>query len=382
MGKIKNGLHKMAYKAIAFCTRRKSIIFESTPDFSDNTRPVFDEMLKRGLDRKYNLVWSVTDDKKLPIENPHIRYIFPNSRERWKSFYNNYYLESAKCLICCNRFLTSDGSRQTAFYLSHGTPMKNFSAYYYLPKGIDYCLAADPEVAELVACQFRIDKTKVFSLGFPRNDILTQAPRDIKSMLDTRCDKVIVWYPTFRQHKSGSRTASSNALPVIHDSRQAERLNAYAAKNDVLIVLKPHFAQDLSYVKDLGLSNIRIIYDDFFEENQISSYGFLAGCDAMITDYSSVYFDYTLADKPIGVVWEDIEEYRQNPGFVIDVNYYMQGAEKIYELEQFEAFIKNVADGNDSLREQRRMIRDLVNYSTDGKNTQRVVDFIIEKANL
>ena len=382
MGKIKNGLRKLIYKTIAFCVHRKSILFESAPDFSDNTRPVFDEMLRRGLDKKYNLVWKISDNKKLPIENPHVGYIVKNPTKLAERVCNNYYLESAKCLICCNRFLMPTTKSQFAVFLSHGTPIKYVRDYYNIPESIDYCVSASEAVAGTIAFQSRYPEERVVSLGYPRNDVFSREAQDVKAALNTKCKKVIVWYPTFRQHKGGIKTAASNALPVIHDSRQAERLNAYAAQNDVLIVLKPHFAQDLSYVKDLGLSNIRIIYDDFFERNQISSYEFLAGCDAMITDYSSVYFDYTLADKPIGAVWEDIDEYRQNPGFAIDIDYYMQGAEKIYGIEQFEAFVKNVAVGNDPLREQRRMIRDLVNCSTDGKNTQRVVDFIIQKANL
>ena len=267
-------------------------------------------------------------------------------------------------------------------FLSHGTPIKYVRDNYNVPDSINYCVSASEEVAGIIAFQSRFPEERMVSLGYPRNDVFSEEIKDVKALLNTKNDKIIVWYPTFRQHKCGRKTAASKTLPVIHDSTLAKRLNSYAAENNVLIVLKPHFAQDLSYVKDLGLSNIRIIYDDFFEENQISSYGFLNGCDAMITDYSSVYFDYTLADKPIGAVWEDIDEYRQNPGFAIDIDYYMQGAEKIYEIEQFEAFIKNVAVGNDLLREQRRMIRDLVNYSTDGKNTQRVVDFIVQKANL
>lgn len=382
MSKMKNTLRKVVYRIIAFCTCRKSIVFESAPDFSDNTRPVFDEMLKRGLDRKYNLVWSITGDKKLPIKNPHIRYIYYNAVTLWERIRIVYYLASAKCLICCNRFLTPTIGNQFSVYLTHGTPIKYVRDNYNVPESIHYCMSASEAVAGIIAFQSRYPEERMVSLGYPRNDVFSKEIQDVKAILNTKCRKVIVWYPTFRQHKSGKKTAASNSLPVIYDSRQAERLNAYAAENDVLIVLKPHFAQDLSYVKDLGLSNIHIIYDDFFEKNQISSYGFLAGCDAMITDYSSVYFDYTLADKPIGAVWEDIDEYRQNPGLAIDIDYYMQGAEKIYEIEQFEAFIKNVADGNDPLREQRRTIRDLVNCSTDGKNTQRVVNFIIEKANL
>ena len=382
MNILKNMLCKAVCEIIALCTRRKCIVFESTPDFADNTRPVFDEMLRMGLDQKYNLVWSVTNDKKLAIENPHVRYIFPKSDKLLEKIRNTYYLSSAKCLICCNRFLWPKTRRQLAVFLSHGTPIKYVRDNYNVPDSINYCVSASEEVAGIIAFQSRFPEERMVSLGYPRNDVFSEEIKDVKALLNTKNDKIIVWYPTFRQHKCGRKTAASKTLPVIHDSTLAKRLNSYAAENNVLIVLKPHFAQDLSYVKDLGLSNIRIIYDDFFEENQISSYGFLNGCDAMITDYSSVYFDYTLADKPIGAVWEDIDEYRQNPGFAIDIDYYMQGAEKIYEIEQFEAFIKNVAVGNDLLREQRRMIRDLVNYSTDGKNTQRVVDFIVQKANL
>jgi len=372
----------VVYRIIALCVHRKSIVFESVPDFADNTRPVFDEMLRRGLARKYNLVWRSSGGKKLPIENPHVRYISPDSVKIWEKVRTNYYLASAKCLICCNRFLKPRMKSQLAVFLSHGTPIKYVRDSYNVPESIRYCMSASEAVAGIIAFQSRYPEERMVSLGYPRNDVFSKEIQDVKAMLNTKCKKVIVWYPTFRQHKGGIKTAASNALPIIHNSEQAERLNAYAAQNDVLIVLKPHFAQDLSYVKDLNLSNIRIIYDNFFEENRISSYEFLAGCDAMITDYSSVYFDYTLADKPIGAVWEDIDEYRQNPGFAIDIDYYMQGAEKIYGIEQFEAFVKNVAVGNDPLREQRRMIRDLVNYSTDGKNTQRVVDFIVQKANL
>ena len=159
-------------------------------------------------------------------------------------------------------------------------------------------------------------------------------------------------------------------------------LNDLAKQMDVLLVLKPHFAQDLSKIKTLDLSNIRFIGDDFFQQHNTTSYAFVAGCDAMITDYSSIYYDYLLCDKPIGLVWEDIDEYRQNPGFAVDLDEMGKGGVKIYNLEQFKEFVKDVATDRDSCADERRRLRDLVNYSTDGKNTQRVTDFIITKASL
>ena len=148
-----------------------------------------------------------------------------------------------------------------------------------------------------------------------------------------------------------------------------------------MIVLKPHFAQDVSCVKDLGLSNILFIDDGFFAKNNISSYEFVGGCDALISDYSSIYYDYTLCDKPIAVVWEDIEEYKQKPGLIENYEYYLQGAEKIYTLEELMGFVERVSNGEDLLRDERRDIRDLCNYSCDGKSSKRVVDYILEKIN-
>ena len=89
-----------------------------------------------------------------------------------------------------------------------------------------------------------------------------------------------------------------------------------------------------------------------------------------------------MADKPIAAVWEDIEEYRKFPGFAVDVDDYMKGAEKVYDIEDFKMFLSHIANGEDVLKNERREIRDRVHFAADGKNAKRVVDFIIEKAGL
>ena len=119
-----------------------------------------------------------------------------------------------------------------------------------------------------------------------------------------------------------------------------------------------------------------------FELNKITSYEFIGSCDALITDYSSVYFDYLLSNKPVAAVWEDIEEYRKNPGFAIDVDYYMKAAHKIYDLSDFKDFICQIETNEDRYKDERLEISKLVNYSNDGNNVKRVVDFIVEKAKL
>ena len=377
MKKIKNIIKKI----LPFLIPVKNIIlFESVPNLSDNTKAVFDEMIRRGLNRRYKMAWIVSGKYKPAIRLKNVVYI--DQTKRWGRIKILLLNWCAKCLISCNCFLSTMRSGQTSIYLSHGTPLKSVRNYYNIPTAVNYCIAASKCVRDLLSYEFNYNIDDIIPLGFPRNDIFSTNPRDIKSILQTNCEKLIVWYPTFRQHKNGLKTGASKGLPIINDIEKATELNKCAQKANVLLVLKPHFAQDLSYVKELNLTNIRFIDDNFFATKNISSYEFVAGCDALITDYSSIYYDYTLCDKPIAMIWEDIEEYRKKPGLIENYEHYTKGAEKIYTLQELEEFVKRIGTEEDLLKQERNEIKELVNYSTDGKNAERVVDFIIEKAGL
>lgn len=373
----------MAVVLRIFC-RRRAIVFESTPDFADNTYAVFEEMIRLGLGNRYQMVWSCSQKDPIPGPYPNVKYIYPLDKSLKQRLRNAYYLANANCMICCNRFLEPWlKKRQTAFYLTHGTPIKSISSYYNMPATIQHCLAASQHQVEVTARELKVDESKMFALGYPRNDVLTKKPAcNVKQMLKTPCSKVIVWYPTFRQHQEKSGISFGNAMPIIHDTEAAVQLNKWAQEMNVLLVMKPHFAQDLKYVKDLELSNLCFIDDAFFRERNTTSYAFVAGCDALLTDYSSIYYDYLLCDKPVGLIWEDINQYRAKPGFAVDTEQIAKGASVIYDLEEFKEFIRQVAYGEDPHRQARNALCDLANYSRDGRNSRRVAMYIFEKAKL
>ena len=375
--KIKKAIKKLL---VSLLPLKNIIVFESVPDLSDNTKAVFDEMVRRGLNNKYKMVWEVKGEPESFPKIHNVRYYNLKDESDRREYKRD--LLCAKCLVCCNDFLVPIKPSQQSFYLSHGTTFKSVRSYYTVPKKIKNVLVAADGVADMQASEINVDKERIFALGFPRNDVLTAPNKNLHDYFDGEFEKVVVWYPTFRQHKSGVSTASDKALPIIHNTDFAERLNAAAKKCGVLLVLKPHFAQDVSYVKDMGFENIRFIDDSFFETKKISSYEFVGSCDAMITDYSSIYYDYTLCDRPVAAVWEDIEDYKNNPGLIDNYEYYMSGAEKVYNIDELIGFIERVGQGIDLLADKRREIRDIVNYSTDGKNSQRVVDYIIKNAKL
>ena len=377
---LKTMLKKVLMSLIIILPGKKSIVFESVPNYSDSPKAVFDELVRRGYGKKYKLVWW-HQEKHASCARPQDCICLSKATLAGR-FLLWYHKLRAKCLISCNHFLETVKDGQVAVYITHGTVIKQTGSGYVLPEGVDYAIVASEHVREVMASDLEADINKFYGLGYPRNDALQKKDMDLRPLFPVDYEKIVVWYPTFRQHKNGYTTASQNALPILHNAENARKLNEIASRSGVLLVVKPHFAQDISYIEDCNLSHIRFINDSFFEKHQISSYEFVGSCDALITDYSSIYYDFLLCDKPVAAIWEDIEEYRINPGFAVDVDYYVKGAEKIYNLDDFEAFIHRIAKEEDILRKERAEINALVNHSTDGKNAERVVDFIIEKAGL
>jgi CDP-glycerol glycerophosphotransferase (TagB/SpsB family) len=335
-------------------------------------------MIKRGMNKKNKFRWIVGSINDTLPKISNVYYVPEDSKLKY------LYRITSKYLICCKGMLNSVRKDQFSMYLGHGTSVKSVHEYYNLSDDTDYCLATGEAAVDVCAWELNYpNKEKIIPLGYPRNDILTNAHLDLKQLFPDRTfDKVLVWYPTYRQHRGGSGTGSAHALPVIHNKDQAEQLNAFAAKHNILLVLKPHFAQDVSYIKDYNMSHIVFIDDRFFVKHGTSSYEFVGSCDGLITDYSSIYYDYLLCDKPIALLWEDLEDYKKDPGLALGVEQYLHGGEQIYTLDEFKAFLQRVADGVDLLKEARSEINAKINYSTDGKNAQRVVDFIIEKAKM
>lgn len=351
------------------------IVFESKPDYSDNTKYVFEEMIKRGLNKKYKFIWVVSDP-----ENKNLKSFDNTVYVKEGSIKAKMYLFLSKANITCNAVYGSFRKGQYSLFLNHGTTIKSLKEYYALPENVDNYLVASEGTLELMSRELNAPMENAIALGYPRNDEFARDEREIKSLFaDKEFEKIVIWYPTYRQHKNGKVTSKGSSLPIIHDQAAAQKVNDFAKEKGILIVLKPHFAQDVSDIKDLNLSNIIFINDEFYRKNNITSYEFVAACDALITDYSSIYYDYLLKDKPMAVVWEDLEEYREFPGFAVDLDEYLKGAEKVYNLEDMLKFLENLADSDDVLKNERNEVCDLVNISRDGKNSERVVDFIISK---
>ena len=359
---------------------RDTIVFESCPVYTDNTKAVFEEMIRRELYKKYKFVWLHLGRDALPEGVDHVKFVkYPGSN--WlKNQYVIYLLQTSRAVISCNDIFTKTREDQYAFFLMHGAALKRVKSHYLVPRELDDILSFSHYLAPLEEACMGCDPAKMRVLGFPRNDILLTSRLDVQKLFPDRAfTKLIYWMPTYRQHKSGEIDTSSIALPIIYDEQIARKINDAAREAGVLVVLKPHFAQDVSRLMDIDLSNLMLINDAFLAEHHVMNYELLGKADALLTDYSSVYHDYLLTDRPIGLCWDDYEEFEKREGFVVDVDTVMAAGEKIYTPEDLCGFINRLAAGEDALRTERTAVRNMIHDYQDADSSRRVVDHIVAK---
>ena len=360
---------------------KSAIVFESKPDVSGNSKAVFDEMIKRKLNKKYLLAWLLYEGSKdyPPYEN--VDYIDMTDDSQAGKILD--LKNRSRCLISENKCLATFRDDQNSFYLSHGAPIKSTRAYYTVPEKVNYSISLCEGMNKSLSYELDIPLEKLYALGYPRNDVLTSYRRlDLNKMFHHDAEKYIIWYPTYRQNRNMDSSNTMSPIPILHNDRDVEELNQFLKETRTMLIIKPHFQQDLDIINLLGHSNIIFIDNGIFDQHYCTSYELVASCDALITDYSSIYYDYLICDKPVAPIWEDIDLYRDSFGLTEDYEKFCSGAQILYNMDEFKEFVLDVNSGTDRMKEKRHELVDSLKLYTDGKSAERVVDFIIEKASL
>lgn len=363
------------------------ILFESLPSYSDNSKLVFDELIKRKINEKFIIYWIVSDDNAHLIPQlKNVKFIDLNAGGILKQLSARVRLVkleyTSKLFIMSNKFLYKKHDGQFSVNLAHGEALKNCRDHYNLPDCVDKVICLSDYLSEYDAVNFNCDEEKMLPLGYPRNDLLFGDKIDLnKYFSNLEFDKAVYWMPTYRQHKGGKYNTSSIAFPIIYNEDIAKTISQKAVEERVLIIIKPHPAQDMSRITNLNLQNVVFIDNEFLSENGLKNYELLSSVDALISDYSSVYYDYLLCDKPIGLCFDDFEEYSSNEGFTVDPDFILAGGEKIYNTQDLMDFIGRIAVNQDILIEKRNEIKKLCHTFCDNKSTQRVTDYILEQLN-
>lgn len=378
--KIKFLIYNLNYKFLL----RNFILFESNPDFSDNTRAVFDEMVKRNVNDKYKLIWIVKDKTKfLDVKIKNVKFFY-NSGKLLDRFVFMYYNFFSKCIIDCNKYINKINKYQFRINLTHGAPLKLTYNYCSAMGNVDYITRLGEFFLDIDKKLYKLPKNKILYLGYPRNDELFKPDIEcFKEFLPEKFNKIILWMPTFRNHNADKNNSCGKYLkygvPSIRSEEQINDLNNLLKNNETFLLIKLHPAEDETTITKLNLSNIIIVKDEWFEKKHKTVYNLCSLVDALITDYSSIYYDFLLLNKPIGLAIEDIEKYKSVNKLLFEKYEGNIVGEYIYNYNDIINFVKNVINGTDICKEERNEKKLLYHKYIDNNSSKRVVDFILDK---
>ncbi len=294
---------------------REAVHFESFAGkvIGDNPLAIQRELADRGT--SLEMLWTVSDPD-MPVPEG-TRAVVHGSRQWLEAVATSRYLVNNTNFP--RYFRKSEG--QVYCQTWHGTPLKRLA--HDMPPGTisdeflalydreaaawDYLVAANDFSVKALSGAFGYRGT-ILPVGYPRNDRLVTADAQERQAIRERlgvtdpAEKLLLYGPTWR---TGRRTAAGQFAPVNYFD-QSSRLPqgwrlAFRGHSHT------HGAHDTS-IAGGALDVTR--YPDVTD--------LLIAADALLTDYSSLMFDFAVTGKPILFLAPDLAAYRDARGFYLD----------------------------------------------------------------
>jgi CDP-glycerol glycerophosphotransferase (TagB/SpsB family) len=266
-------------------------------------------------------------------------------------------------------------------YLGHGTPMKKmglqtavwrkYGKQRQLQK-YTYMVGSSPLEQILHAAGFNMDMNHVWVTGLPRNDYLLNEfnlNTDLLLKNPFLDRKIILYAPTWREE--GHKT---HFFPF--GDFNAKQLSNFLEEEDAYLLIRGH-------KEDIKRKSVEKTHDFFSIDRVIKAdqdrfedvYDLLPYVDILVTDYSSLWIDYLLLDRPIVFLPYDLEEYSRYKGFFIDFDENTPGA-KSTSQEEFITHLKRYFEKPQTHAKWRKKIRDMYHTYQDNGSCERVYNEI------
>jgi len=371
---------KMQEKAVFF------LAFKGK-SYSCSPKAIYEYMLNAPEYKDYKLIWGFIrpEDHKYLLNNRNTYIVKADSKEM------DICLHEAKYWITNYRFEDHIVPTEEQVYVQcwHGTPLKklgydlkhsdnamNSSSEIWSKYKVDaarfkYIISPSAFASEKFRSAWNLKeagKTKaVLEVGYPRNDMLMNCTEEERQQIikrlsiDARGRKVILYAPTWRDNQYDPSSAGYTYDLKLDLEKMRDMLS-----DDYVMIFRMHYliANSIDYDKYKGF-----IYD--FSDYDDINHLYLAS-DMLITDYSSVFFDYANLKRPMLFYMYDLEEYRDDiRGFYFDIDE-LPGEIITDENRLIEA----IKEGGTEYDDKYRKFNSKYNYLDDGNAAKRAAEAI------
>ncbi len=315
------------YETLAL--NEKQIVFQSYDgsSFTGNVfyifkaiynNPEYDDYEKIVVAKNPEQIEKYLTDKEL---DKNVTVVQVHSKEYCKA------LASAKYLFNNATFVSYFVKKEGQIYLNtwHGTPLKNMGRKIKSSPNelgntqrnflmCDYMLNPNDFTFEHMKEDYMLDnlfKNKYVISGYPRNSAFFDKERaaEIRAELEIEDKQVSVYMPTWRGEGIINKSTNEQTVYIMYTLYELDK----KVNDDVIIYVKLHNYTS-SKINFNNFKHIRTIPDGY------ETYEFLNAADCLITDYSSVFFDFANTGKKIILYAYDKDEYLATRGMYIDYN--------------------------------------------------------------
>ena len=327
-------LYKMIYKYIKIDNKTIMFISYHGKGYLCNPKYIHQELLKDDRFQDYKFIFPLKDKNEV-IEGAKVI--------KYRGIQYFYYLAKSKFWIVNCKLPSYCIKKDEQVYIQtwHGTPLKRLAhdietkddiTFYRskmsrdeMTKSYDvdvakynYLISPNEYSSEIFESCFKIDKEKIKEYGYPRNDYLVNITNEEIDKLKIKYNiptdkKVILYAPTWRDNKF-------NEKGYIYELKVDFNKWKDMLGDEYVVIFKPHYLISNKF-KDIKLDNFLFSFDENVDINEL-----YVMSDLLITDYSSVFFDYAILNRPILFYMYDLEEYRDElRGFYLDINKELPG---------------------------------------------------------
>lgn len=365
----------------------ETIVFESFggKNYSDSPKYIYEYMQKHYP--KLNYIWV--------FKNPNQNVITGNAvkvKKGSKEYYDAY--SKAKFWVTNARLPLYLNKKDNQIYIQtwHGTPLKRLANdmkivrmpgtttpkykknFYAETSRWDYLISPNRYSTNIFKTAFWMDENRTLEIGYPRNDILVNRSNDQKYIEKLKKElnipkgkKIIMYAPTWRDDEFVKKGKYLFDLKINLENLQKE------LGDEFVILLRMHYlisnALDLSGYEDFAIDVSN--YNDISELYLIS--------DALITDYSSVMFDFGILKRPQYFFAYDIEKYDKGlRGFYMDYMNDLPG-EIITDEFKLAEELKDIDKHKEKYKDKIERFYDKFCSIEKGQSSKIIGDFIYDK---
>lgn len=369
------------------------IVFESFMGraYSDSQKAIYNEMINDTYFKDFVFVWAFKNPENYQhLANGNTLVIKYGSKEFYK------YMSKAKYWITNSRLPEYLIKKKEQIYIQcwHGTPLKRLGfdikveggnvmntmreikeKYEQDAKRYDYMLSPSAFCTEKFISAFNLKKLKkediMIEEGYPRNDKLINFTQEYVNELKDNLGipknkKVILYAPTWRDNQHEAGVGYTYNLNLDFDILQ-EKL-----ENDYVIIFRTHYFVSNSF----DFEKYKGFIFNMSEHDDVNDCYILS--DIIITDYSSVFFDYANLKRPMLFYMYDLDEYQGKlRDFYFDLSELPGPIVKTQE--ELEKEILNINSYEEKYKEKYKKFNDKFNYLDDGQVSKRVINKIFKK---